>query len=533
MSAANELSSDLQANILAHHGKRFSQLYFVTFNFETSDENHRAKRQQKALDWVRRVGGCVTSAKAQAEGTDAAVCCFYLSWEGYDALGLGHLAPVMPDNKAFEAGLDGRVKLPLANKDDRIYPKDKKKQSKGKIHAVLLVAGDEVDFLEKFSAKHEPYPDKEPILPLTKNDAVKADIDWAYIAEQKGLIKRKTTEPKIAVEWFGFRENVSQPFFFPQALQSKHINGDSLVPLNVVLVKDKGGQNWYSAGSFLALLKLEQHVAAFQENVRVVQGLIEEKDAKLAAAYIMGRHQDGSAVTLKKEPSTDAQFPDNDFSYSKPHNAIADGSTDQHAIRCPFAAHARKANPRTDPDNKRLIARRGVLFDDRIKAFTEEAAHWEEGAKTKLPKAGDRDQVGLLFMSFQSNLATQFEYILNDWMLSNANADAHVTGIDMLVGTATDMQHTRWYVPKTWGNKDPDAKALVPSDKIKPCIRFSGGEYFFAPSLSFLQRVGEGISMLPISHNGDLPSTSLTALAAPNGQPKRVRRYKLMPLKRK
>jgi hypothetical protein len=77
---------------------------------------------------------------------------------------------------------------------------------------------------------------------------------------------------------------------------------------------------------------------------------------------------------------------------------------------------------------------------------------------------------------------------LNNWLLS-VNTGAQATGVDMLAGTGFNRQFSRWYLPKEWGKEDANEKMLFTPDEIKPCVHFKGGEYFFAPSISFLQKV--------------------------------------------
>lgn len=98
----------------------------------------------------------------------------------------------------------------------------------------------------------------------------------------------------------------------------------------------------------------------------------------------------------------------NDFSF----NAIFPDDQ-QTQNRCPFAAHTRKTNPRFDlngqniPTEKNRIVRSGIPFGPELSQ--------DEIANKKT--AQDR---GLLFVSYQSNIANGFQFIQQSkfpWLL--------------------------------------------------------------------------------------------------------------------
>lgn len=489
------LLKDLQANILYHHRKSYSTHYFLHFR-----EN--PLKTATGLEWFRNVAIRVTTAFEQFKANPNVVCCFYLTWQGYKSLGLLHLAPPQQEEDSpFFAGMEARNLFPQPGDEERdrhlyTFGKNGQEQTEGfmPIHAMLLLAADDPKLLES--------KDIKALVPQQKG----IPYEWVSIAEQKGLLLKKEFKngaKKRYTEWFGFRESISQPLFFPDAIEMlknktsagsdpagtadpKFHDTDSLAPLNVAITRDRGGKYWYSAGSFMALLKLEQNVQAFRENVSVIKNAIDEKDEELAAAYIMGRFQDGTAVSLSPTPLSEDHFPENDFNYSKSYRPFAALSPDNGmASKCPFGAHIRKANPRNASDI-RVIVRRGVLYDDRNPPVAQSGSDiqlpdWDDDSTPPPP-----DGVGMLFMSFQGNLEHQFEYLLKNWILSN-NLELKVTGPDMLLGTTSNYHFSRWYVPKKWGSKET---VLIPAEKIKTCVRFKGGEYFFAPSKSFLAMAG-------------------------------------------
>lgn len=533
------LLSDLQGNIITHHRKNFARHHFIHFKKEHLED---------ALDWITKTAeahitpadsqfevkpedkekllnegnekikegekifleqaqsfakgmkllkeGKVEGARLIEEGSKSAekgaklilegknlvekgsqvkvpkpMCCLYLTWEGYQALGLTHLAPpALKPNSSFVGGMRNRVAFSFEKDkyDEKIYPRDDNGQPLS-IHAMLMIASD--------------HPDFQDVAAELKLD--EANPKWAYVTTQKGIMKRRSfnnerPNDKKAVEWFGFRDGVSQPLFFTGKAGS-----DNLAPLKIALTKDIGGQHWYSAGSFLAFLKLEQDVPQFRKNVGKIVEKIPQLNEELAAAYLMGRFRDGTSVSLSGAPKNyKDKYPENNFSYSKIHiSKDTSNTSDEKGIRCPFAAHARKANPR-DAAEIRVIVRRGIPYDDSAKYSN--STDWEVDGKP--PEFSEEDKVGLLFMSFQSNLEEQFEYILNNWILS-VNTGAQATGVDMVVGTGFNRDFSKWYLSKKWDGENANEKESFTPDDIKSCVHFKGGEYFYAPSVSFLKKI--------------------------------------------
>jgi len=485
----SNLLTDLQGNIIRHHNKNFSRYYFIHFKENKGNI-------EKALNWIRHIAESITTAKSQLRATDqpddeknkAPVLGFYLSWKGYERLGLEHLAPPEGNNGAFEKGMAQRIAFDSNIPDDRLHPKSKVdwETKHLDIHAMLMIASDDPDFSDVTFSQHFRGLD----------DAIQqiSEQGWGSTTMQNGLMKRavfgKGEEATTsAVEWFGFRDGISQPFFFPDKQTVGHFSEDDLSTLRIVLTKDKGGIHWYSAGSFLAFIKLEQDVQVFNTNVEKVTSVISEKDKQLAAAYIMGRFKDGTPVTLSPRPLGNAgKAVQSDFSYSK--NYFSDGefyASDKTGTRCPFASHTRKANPR-DGQDTRFLVRRGVLYDDRKSKFDKSDTQFNE-AETPAK------DVGMLFLSFQASLEQQFEYILKNW-LHSVNTGKQATGVDLATGIGREYDLSRWYIPRTWGTADENDKALITTEEIDPCVRFKGGEYFFAPSISFLKKAKDNSLIL-------------------------------------
>ena len=164
---------------------------------------------------------------------------------------------------------------------------------------------------------------------------------------------------------------------------------------------------------------------------------------------------------VKGEPPAETKEPvrysDNDFLF---------GVEDPEALRCPFGAHIRRANPRdslmpgsmdqVSISNRHRILRIGRLYE---------------------PEPG-RDP-GLLFMCLNGDIERQFEFIQQTWLISPA--------FHGLVGEQDPLT----------SNRDGTGYVVPSHDgpvRLKPLPQFIttlGGGYFFMPGRSLLQWMGK------------------------------------------
>ncbi len=189
----------------------------------------------------------------------------------------------------------------------------------------------------------------------------------------------------------------------------------------------------------------------------------------------VGRFEDGTPVTLHCA-ATQAP-PPNNFSYAN----------DAQGLRCPFQGHIRKTNPRGESQPKlppgfpaersHIMARRGIPFGDVARDFEDEGQEPE----------GD---VGLLVMAYMADIAGQFEFTQATWannpqFLRGLAPGEKPTGIDPIIGQTADAaaKQQLWQDGCTPGSPEV---AFSFADFVK----MLGGDYFFAPSRSFLRQVG-------------------------------------------
>ena len=235
-----------------------------------------------------------------------------------------------------------------------------------------------------------------------------------------------------------------------------------LLDTNIVsdLVRDPHGQFEDSYGSYFIYRKLEQKVRAFKaregEDVKEKDGLAEAlklDDRQRAGALVVGRFEIGSPVTVPPGKADEASLDPaiNNFNYDR------DPGT-----RCPLHSHIRVSNPREPGKRDFLMARRGIPFGERS---VQDIEH------EPIPPV---DGVGLLFMAYNNEIARQFEAT----QLA-ANTAARFDGV---LGSA----HAP-HVPQEWPTKYDDPTAVTKAFDFGGFAEMKGGEYFFAPSRSFLR----------------------------------------------
>jgi deferrochelatase/peroxidase EfeB len=166
-----------------------------------------------------------------------------------------------------------------------------------------------------------------------------------------------------------------------------------------------------------------------------------------------------AAVTpVARAPGT-SRGPDNDFLF---------GTEDPEALRCPFGAHIRRANPRDslDPGSKEQITitnRHRIMRVGRL-------------------YAQDRDRnPGLLFMCLNGDIERQFEFVQQTWLM-RPSFHGLTCEKDPLLGDAEEGSCS-YTIPSREG---PTVLKPMPS-----FIKTLGGGYFFLPGKRLIQYLAE------------------------------------------
>jgi Dyp-type peroxidase family len=216
-------------------------------------------------------------------------------------------------------------------------------------------------------------------------------------------------------------------------------------------------------GSFFVFRKLEQDVAGFKAAEQHLAGTLSlvGDDRERAGAQIVGRFQDGTPLTMA---NAEGGVPvRNDFNYG----------ADANASRCPFQGHIRKTHPRGSSagglafDNTVQMARRGITYGHRLQ---------DPDSKALIDQPNDG--VGLLFMSYQASIDSQFHFMQTQWANNEGFPNAGV-GIDPVIGQV-GTQEQQWF--PTFGST-----ASPRSEHVGGFVKLKGGDYFYAPSVGGLK----------------------------------------------
>jgi Dyp-type peroxidase family len=460
---------DLQANIVKSHGRNHSRHVFLRFTGDAP-----ACRR-----WLSEFAGQVTSAlthsqtaeKYLSSGEESLFSSVLLSGTGYAALGVDDATT--PDDKAFRAGMKDLEFVydtvprgdhrPTANPlNDNID--DWQDEFCGQIDALIVLAFGG----SKVSSEAAGNVLDEQVATIRTDTADIAEV----VLVQVGHVIRN--ELGHVMEHFGYADGVSNPLFLKPDIDRARDNGgldryDPSAPVGIVLVPDKGGASaTESYGSYFVYRKLQQNIKGWHKRVSELADAI-GAPRDLAGAMVVGRFEDGTPVGEQSVDGWENLFNNYNFDH------------DANGLRCPLQSHARKTNPRGDTsrqfgspmtiESSRRIVRRGISFGSEDLNPTEE---WTDA--------------GLLFLSCQSDIEQQFIFMQNTWC-NNQNFVSPGIGLDPLVGQPRTDEVVPQHWPTTWGV--PRGSVEFPFAGI---VKTLGGEYFFAPSISFLRGLASASS---------------------------------------
>lgn len=442
--------NDLQGNILKGHGRHHTVNRFFTF------DKTKAKALKAAISALAK-GGLITSAAKQLAATEAfrnggpadtPTALLYLSSSGYKKLGIG--ADLVPEGDAFRAGMktrSGIVSDPAISDWEDGFRKD--------IDALLLVGMPDPDGADALA-------DALSAGLLAAGASIAAEVAGHAIFNAAGE----------GIEHFGYVDGRSQPLFLKSEIDHEiSVDGASnwnprFAALQTVLVADKGGESENSYGSFFVFRKLQQNVKVFKDGEDSLESAIEAAggDPTLAGPMVVGRFEDGTPLMVATAAL--GQAVTNNFNYDQ----------DPDGLICPFHAHIRKTNPRGDvrrnlapgsdlADRRPIMARRGITYGG------DRPRDEEEGLPSDRPTQG----FGLLFMAYQRSIEDQFEFTQKSWA-NNQNFVRPGTGLDPVIAQGPRT-------PYTWPL--PDGSTI--SHPFDQAVTLLGGEYFYAPSISFLR----------------------------------------------
>lgn len=297
------------------------------------------------------------------------------------------------------------------------------------------------------------------------------DEDGAVTLEGKQVLERDPVQGAPLGEFLigyvnGHHEKAPGP-----VVPGNMEEGDDL-PTQAGLVPHPEAQGFYDFGlngTYMVVRELKQHVAAFWTSMDENAAAIRERDpehsahvtAEWLAERVVGRDREGHLLCPGGRLPPDALgWPDNSYLFLK---------SDPYGFGCPPGSHVRRANPRDalapTPEqgtsllaaaNNHRILRRGRKF----------------GPKIADDRRDDEANRGLLFICLNTDIARQFEFIQQTWLL-NSDFAVLFDEVDPLVG--------------------PDGRMTIREDPlrrtvhVKTFVKMTGGDYFFMPSLPALR----------------------------------------------
>jgi Dyp-type peroxidase family len=267
-----------------------------------------------------------------------------------------------------------------------------------------------------------------------------------------------------AHEHFGYRDRLSQPFIEGIDGDPTPGSGPALKPGEFFLgYPDEEGlpaglpqpEILSRNGSYLAYLRMEEHVGAFREFLRQHGETPEQQE--WIAAKLMGRWRSGAPLVLSPDKDDPELAADpqrtNDFNFRE---------MDPYGYACPLGSHIRRMNPRDTAANmqRRKMIRRGGTYGP------------------PLPEDRPEDGVERGIASFIgcASLVRQFEFAMNVWA-NDPNFHELGNERDPIIGTQDgtfDMT-----IPKR-----PIRKKIT---GLPSFTTIRGGAYFFLPGIRALR----------------------------------------------
>lgn len=308
-------------------------------------------------------------------------------------------------------------------------------------------------------------------------DAVMAALkEYEQAAEALRILH---TQPmfKAVQGVFGFEEGFSQPAVGPIKSEdycSKVKPGDMILGYRDSFERESDPRKSVSSvmrnGTFMVIRKIKQDRKVFDEFLdESAAELFGNKDCEKTRAEIkgklMGRMPDGTPLVQ------DGSKENNEFTF--------EGDFD--GDRCPIHSHIRRANPRARGIHGPVprIVRRGMSY------------------KTEM--AGGQCEEGLMFIAYNSSIASQFEVIQN-WMAGANSSDGYSGQTDPFLGVPgqeegrvfrciwSDGEVKRFNLDKRRKVENACGEKEDTSIERRLFTRLKWGMYLFVPSIDLIKK---------------------------------------------
>lgn len=245
-----------------------------------------------------------------------------------------------------------------------------------------------------------------------------------------------------SIEHFGYLDGVSTP-------------RDEKVLGKTGLVKEKTGDGY---GSFVAFRKIEQHTGHFQKMVEELMAGLGDANGygeQYCKALLMGRFPNGTPLALSGEEMRGEEWAGKAFDYEG----------DEDGSKCPLNAHIRVVNPREKDAEGNLVStpqiiRRGMAYEEE-----------REGKMVK----------GLCFLSYQSSIERN---LIPLFQRMSGKAGGQKDAMVYRPPVEMEGQELATFFKKYGDISKGSFTQLIGGNRL---TTFRGGQYFYAPSISFLR----------------------------------------------
>jgi len=454
---------DIQGMIVRGYGKLYKTAYFLL----------KVNEAAKAKSWLKEISPLIDSADVKVKAEKTLHVAFTPS--GLNALGMSK-KNIAAFPTPFREGMstENRNRI-LGDYGDSGPQNWRWGANQSELDILLIFHAPTDDSLNTFIEEQKKV--------LTHNGGV------VLINELKGYLPKDNKEP------FGFHDGISQPIIkgsgrpgpendiiatgeFLLGYKNEH-NQYPFSPLleenqgNLTLLTDdiagSGKKDLGKNGTFMVFRQMQQHVDKFWDSMegktKNEDGSINEKAKVKLAAKCIGRWPSGASLV---------NFPDNDPGGDLENDDFGYADQDPDGLKCPFGSHLRRNNPR---DSFRWYDKEQSLKVTKRHRIIRRGRTYEIPTNDKTKK----NEIGLQFICFNTNLELQFEFIQHAW--SNNNQLRHLTNdIDVVIGAPPE--------------KDPNGKTAQFTVQAEPVneyyegwerfVTIKGGEYFFFPSISVI-----------------------------------------------
>ncbi|HET8936196.1 MAG TPA: hypothetical protein VFN67_22280 [Polyangiales bacterium] len=255
-------------------------------------------------------------------------------------------------------------------------------------------------------------------------------------------------ERPVIVEYFGFRDGISQP-----RVQAE----DGSLSSQIIVSDDRAApSSLLRHGTFMVTRMLSQDVDQFWETMDEKHAGAGFESAEALAEFLVGRRRDGQILEPASQQSSE----------EVPPAFVSSERDEQTPPGCPFQSHVRRVNPQLDPSREpnpmtpRLL-RRGLSFYE-------------------------RGRYGLMFIAFNADIERQFEFIQSNWIQRGNHAgglSGHCDPLTSIMGADVEP-HAPTFVAARSGS------AAV-SLRLPDFVALRWGEYFFLPARAALEHISD------------------------------------------